>query len=548
MRKEGNTVMNGDTKTETQLLADVAALRQQLTMLHTAQIDAESIVETIHQPLVVLTPDLYVISVNRAFYQTFQVTPQETIGQRLSDLGNGQWDIPALRHLLEALLPIGLSGDDFEVTHRFPRIGQKVMLLNARRIDLGHASSRILLAIEDITERQRAAHLLQQRSEWFAVTLSSIGDAVLTTDTTATITFMNPEAERLTGWTLQETLGRAVTDVLVLCDEDPQQARDNPVQRVLEEGMVVGLANHPLLVSRDGREIPIADSAAPIRGANGTLHGAVMVFRDISKRAEIERTLVRAKEVAEAADRTKSEFLATMGHELRTPLAVILGYTDMMIKGTFGTVTEEGCDVLGRVRKNVYALTELITSMLDLSRLEAGRLPVQVQEVRIPTLVEELKIDTQEICEQAGLDVVWQTEKALPLLHTDRGNLKIILKNLLGNALKFTPQGCVTVRAQRRDAGVEFCVTDTGIGIPQDALAVIFEPFRQVEGNGWGSQHGTGLGLHIVKRLVELLGGTVAVESEVGKGSTFRVWVPSGAPLSSRQVVESKETNNLKSL
>jgi signal transduction histidine kinase len=305
---------------------------------------------------------------------------------------------------------------------------------------------------------------------------------------------------------------------------------------VLREGVVVGLASHPLLVDRDGREIPIADSAAPIRGTDGTLHGVVMVFRDISERAKIERTLVRAKEAAEAADRTKSEFLATMSHELRTPLSVILGYTDMMIKGMFGAVTEEGCGILGRVRKNVYALTEIVTSILDLSRLEAGRLPVQVQEVRIPTLLEELKAETREICEQARLDVVWQAEKTLPPLHTDGGNLKIILKNLLGNALKFTPRGRITVQAQQSGGGVEFCVTDTGIGIPQDALTVIFEPFRQVEGNSQGSQHGTGLGLHIVKRLVELLGGTVAVESEVGQGSTFRVWVPSGAPPSSRQV------------
>jgi PAS domain S-box-containing protein len=387
-------------------------------------------------------------------------------------------------------------------------------------------------------------------SEWFAVTLTSIGDAVLTTDTTTVITFMNPEAERLTGWTLQEALGREVTDVLVLRDEDPQQAKDNPVQRVLAEGQVVGLANHPLLVSRDGREIPIADSAAPIRDATGTLHGAVMVFRDISKQAEIERVLVRAKEAAEAADRTKSEFLATMSHELRTPLSIILGYTDMMMKGTFGAVTEEGYGILRRVRKHGYALTELITSMLDLSRLEAGRLPVYVQEVRIPTLLEELKDETRETCEQTGLDVVWQGEQTLPSLYTDIGKLKVVIKNLLGNALKFTPQGRIIVQAQRRAAGVEFCVIDTGVGISRDALARIFEPFRQVEGNGRGAQHGTGLGLHIVKRLVELLGGTVAVESEVGQGSIFRVWMPSGAPLllTAGDRVESKETNNLKSL
>jgi PAS domain S-box-containing protein len=530
--------MDDDRKTRAQLLDDLAALRQQLAVLHAARLDAESVIEMVREPLVVLTADLHIISANRAFHHMFQVTPEGTKDQRLYNLSNGQWDIPALKHLLEALLPIGLSVYDFEVTHRFPGVGQKTMLLNARRIDHGHTPARILLAIEDITERQRAARLLQQRSDWFSVTLTSIGDAVLATDMTAAITFMNREAERLTGWTTQEALGHMVTDVLVLRDGDTQQAIDNPVQRVLREGKVVGLANHPLLVSRDGKEIPIADSGAPIRGADGALHGAVMIFRDITEQANLEHLLVRDKEAAEAADQAKSEFLASMSHELRTPLGVILGYTDLMSEGEFGAVTEEEHGILERVHKSASALLELITDMLDLSRLEAGRLPVYVQEVRILTLFEELKIETREICEQAQLDVVWQAEGALPSLHTDKGKLKIIIKNLLGNALKFTPQGCIIVRAQHRDAGVEFCVTDTGIGIPQDALAVIFEPFQQVKGESWDSQHGTGLGLHIVKRLVELLGGTVAVESEVGKGSTFRVWAPSRDTPSSRSGAE----------
>ncbi|HXG18720.1 MAG TPA: HAMP domain-containing sensor histidine kinase [Methylomirabilota bacterium] len=205
-----------------------------------------------------------------------------------------------------------------------------------------------------------------------------------------------------------------------------------------------------------------------------------------------------------------------MSHELRTPPGVSVGYTDLIMEGEFGAVTQEERSILGRVRQSASALLALITAMLDVSRLDAGRLPVHGQEVRSPALFEELKMEARAICEQARPDVVWQVEDALLSLHTDRGKLKIILKNLLGNALKFTPQGRITVRAQRREAGVEVCVTDTGIGMPQDALTMIFEPFRQVAGEGGDTQQGTGLGLHIVQRLVALLGGTVAAESGCG--------------------------------
>ncbi len=523
--------MDGDQKAYAQLVDEVADLRQQISTLHTVRIEAESVIATVREPLVVLSAELRVISTNQAFYQTFQVTPAETIDHLLYELGNGQWDIPALRQFLGALLPIGSSVYDFEVTHLFPRVGQKIMLLNARRIDDEHTPSRILLAIEDITERQWATQLLQQRSEWFSQTLTSIGDAVLATDTTTAITFMNPEAERLTGWTTQEALGRAVRDVLILRDEDPQQALADPFQQALREGVSIRLANHPLLVNCDGKAIPIDDSVAPIRGFDGTLQGAVMVFRDVTEQANLERRLVRNKETAEAADRAKSEFLATMSHELRTPLGVILGYTELMSEGEFGAMTEKGGNVLRRVHQSATALLELITAMLDLSRLEAGRLSVYVQEVKIPPLFEVLKIETQEICEQAQLDVMWQVEDTLLSLHTDREKLKTIIKNLLGNALKFTPQGRITVQARARKDGIEFCVVDTGIGMPEHTLTTIFEPFRQIDGNDRGAQRGTGLGLHIVKRLVELLGGTVEVESEVGMGSTFHVWLPNAEPL-----------------
>jgi signal transduction histidine kinase len=252
----------------------------------------------------------------------------------------------------------------------------------------------------------------------------------------------------------------------------------------------------------------------------------VLVFRDITDSKQAEAALVRAKEAAEAAERVKSEFLATMSHELRTPLNVILGYTDMLMEGGAGELPPPQRDILQRIDRNSRVLFELISMVLDLNRLEAGRLPVNRKEVLMADLLAEIRIEMQGLCDQSGLSWVWEVEAELPPLQTDPGKLKVIVKNLLSNAVKFTKEGRITVTAAARGDGVEISVADTGIGIGAEAQAFIFEPFRQVDSSERRPYSGSGLGLHIVKRLLEVLGGSITVESAVGWGSTFRVWVP----------------------
>jgi signal transduction histidine kinase len=155
---------------------------------------------------------------------------------------------------------------------------------------------------------------------------------------------------------------------------------------------------------------------------------------------------------------------------------------------------------------------------------------VEVKEVRVAELLQEVEAETQEIREQASVISVWKIEKGLPPLYTDPGKLKVIVKNLIGNAVKFTEKGSITVDAHGDETGIEIDVIDTGIGIAAHELPVIFEPFRQLESSGTRQVGGTGLGLHIVKQLLHLLGGRIEVESEVGRGSTFHVWVPMNGP------------------
>jgi PAS domain S-box-containing protein len=348
-------------------------------------------------------------------------------------------------------------------------------------------------------------------------------DLIYTHDLQGYFTSINKAAERLSGYTRAEALHMHIAQVVVpehLARANQTTARqlagETPPPYELEiwtkEGRRVPLELHTRLITHDGRPVGIQGIA-----------------RDISERKRTEDALRHAKEAAETANRAKSEFLATMSHELRTPLSIILGYTSILLEEREASPAHDRLAALQRIDRSARELLDLITAVLDMSRLEAGRLPLEVTSVSVPDLLTDLQTDTLALQEHSGLGFVWRVEEPLPLLQTDAGKLKIVLKNLLVNAIKFTEQGTVTIRARSQENGVEIKVRDTGSGIPPEALEQIFEPFYQVD-EATRRPGGTGLGLAIVQRLVVLLGGRIRVESAVGSGSTFRVWVPVKIP------------------
>jgi PAS domain S-box-containing protein len=397
----------------------------------------------------------------------------------------------------------------------------------------------VLLLRRQVMERELAERATRESQQRLLVTLSSIGDAVIATDTAGRVTFMNPVARQLTGWSDVDAKGRPLIDVFDVVNETSRARVENPVDKVLREGRIVGLANHTVLVARDGHELPIDDSAAPIRDGDGEIMGVVLVFRDVSDRKAAEETRDRYEE-SRAANQAKDDFLAVLSHELRSPLNAMLGWVRLLQRPDRTTETiDRATEVLER---NLGTQTRVINELLDVSRIVSGRLELALRPVRLTDIVRGALDSIRVAAEGRGLTLAASLpDDATPLVvRGDPDRLQQVLGNLLTNAVKFTPSGGrvdVTVSSDAADARI--VVRDTGAGIAPAFLPHVFERFRQADSSASRAHGGLGLGLAIAHSLVERHGGTITAESEgTSRGAAFTVTLP----LATDQVIASLPT------
>jgi PAS domain S-box-containing protein len=407
----------------------------------------------------------------------------------------------------------------------------------------------------DVTERRRAEQAVSAEREWLHVTLSSIGDGVIATDQGGSVLFMNPVAERLTGWTEAEAKGRPLEQIFAIINEDSRQPVANPVSKVLAHGLIEGLANHTLLIARDGTERPIDDCAAPIRQAGGALQGVVLIFHDVTERRQMERQLEeRARRLAET-DRRKDEFLAILAHELRNPLAPV--------RNALHLLRQHGGDAKGErlremMERQVDHMARLVDDLLEVSRITRGTITLDRQRLEVGRVVRWAAEAQQAAADAAGVTLALDIPLTPVWVCGDETRLAQVLANLLENALKFTERGgsvsvALTVDSRlwavgSSDKGVAdaaafdsaglptahcplstavLTVTDTGIGIEPELVPHLFESFAQADRSLERSRGGLGLGLAMVKGLVELHAGTVtAASAGVGAGARFTVVLP----------------------
>lgn len=257
------------------------------------------------------------------------------------------------------------------------------------------------------------------------------------------------------------------------------------------------------------------------------------IARRLSRLASLALEAAMLIETLAEATRLKADFVSTMSHELRTPMTVIMGYNDILRADVSGRLNDEQRTILLAMDHSAHKLLELINATLDLRRLEAGQVSRSIRKFDARQLLADVREDSRHL-DCHGVRIAWKWSRNLARARTDAIKVKVILKNLLQNAVKFTKAGQVTVEAHTCRGGLDLSVTDTGTGIPEDARSFIFDPFRQVEAALTRHYAGVGLGLYVVRRLVDVLEGTITVESEVGRGSTFRVWFPN-LPIRTRQ-------------
>lgn len=529
-------------------------------------------------------------------------------------------------------------------------IERKARLADAQTLDqyaalavslLAGALIVILLAVA----RRQARRLLISEGR-LATTIASIGDAVLTTDASGRVERLNPVAERLTGWSAQDAVGRPLLEVFVIVNEETRAVAENPVERVFREGGTVGLANHTVLIARDGGEVAIEDSAAPIGDHAHGRDGVVLVFRDATHSRALEKARlaserrfrqiadgmpqivyvldesgavefvnrrlqdytgqkhagpfdgagsavhpddhsrlalewaqaraarvpleapyrlrgrdgewrwfltrvvpgedesghrcwygtstdidaqIRAQEALALADRRKDEFVATLAHELRNPLAPMRNAAHILkVSGADSSARTWAAEVIDR---QVRTMASLLENLLDVARMTRGALELHKSQASLKAIVEAAVETVQPLIESREHSLRVSLPDTDVVFEADPLRLTQVLANILANAAKFTDAGGrIEARAQVAGDKLILTVRDNGIGLEPDAASYIFDTFTQVPGTKERAAGGLGIGLAIVKGLVELHGGTVtAASAGRGKGSEFRVVVPKGS-------------------
>jgi PAS domain S-box-containing protein len=522
-----------------------------------------SIIDSLPDPIVITNAANDIIVQNARAERLLNTRDSDSEGRRRAVEVN---NLLFTSYLARAVMTGGLQSGPRELNLVDPGEGTDLLFEVLAHPLSGEAegAGAVLSVLRDVTDLRRAGHELERQMQRvrlaeFEATrerdrlnliLENVADPILVTDDQSNIIMMNDEAERL--FQVREGGRRNYGAIQAI------RGNDTKFTSFISEftlGTAISRRSRMALADpQSGRELPVEVVSGKIINEHGEPSVIVSVVHDLTKQVENERLYEELKKFSaqleeriraatsdlEAqnlklqwqsqelarANRLKSEFLASMSHELRTPLNAVLGHTSLLLDRLFGEITAQQTDSLERVRAAGQHLQALIDDILDLAKIEAGKMPLHLEDIALREVVIEVAQQLEPMVRKKGLDVTYRVGEDGMRVYTDRTKLKQILLNLLSNAVKFTHVGWVRLDATRSDDFVRIAVSDSGIGIKSEHLDAIWEDFRQIDQSRTREFGGTGLGLSITRKLLERLGGSVQVESRYGEGTTFTVWLP----------------------
>ena len=524
-------------------------------------------VDSLPDPVVITNAANDIIAQNHRAERLLHVRDDDSAGRRRAiELNN----LLFTSFLSKAAMMGGAQGGPRELNLVDPDEGND-LLFEVLAHPLGERvgpEDAVLSVLRDVTDLRRAANELERQvqrvrlaeisvrgeRDRLNLVLENVADPILVTDERSNIILMNDQAEQLFH---SEAEARSRAQLAAVRGNDTKFTSFISEFALLDDDS--RRERMTLVYPRSGIELPVEVVSGKVKNERGEPIAIVSVLHDLTKQVENERLYEALKRLnseleerireatadlaeqnarlqwqsqeVERANKLKSEFLASMSHELRTPINALIGYSALMLDGVLGDVNPRQTDALLRGRAAAEHLLALINDILDLAKIEAGKMPLHLEDVSLREVTTEVTQQIEPMVRKKQLDFTIDVSPDCPVIYSDRTKIKQVLLNLLSNAVKFTNKGSVTVQAECAPGGVRIYVIDTGIGIRQSDLQAIWEDFRQVDQSRTREFPGTGLGLSITRKLLERLGGAVTVQSAYGQGSTFSVYLPLRVPV-----------------
>ncbi|MCB2225466.1 MAG: PAS domain S-box protein [Desulfarculaceae bacterium] len=525
-RKNGSTYeVEVNLQLSTQELAPVfVAVIQDMTEKNRSQAEIQRlslVAERTDNVVIITDGEGYIQWANQAFFRVSGYTLPEVEGKKPGVLLQGPDTDPDTVRFMSRQLARG-EGFNVEIVN-YSKNGHKYwQAVDVQPVhdDKGKLTNFVAVQ-QDITERKRNEVELRQQAQ----IIDQTHDAVISVSLEGEVTSWNQGAQALFGYNKEEALGKRMS--FILRSQDAASLDETVLEELYRKGQ------HELeivLKKKSGMEFTALLSLSLLKNLQGMPDGFVAYAVDISERKKAEEAVRMAKETAEEASRIKSEFLANMSHELRTPLNAIIGFSEILVDQTFGELNEKQLRQTRHILESGRHLLSLINDILDLSKVESGKMELEPSAVNLGGVLEATTVLIKEKAAKHGITLSLELPEELRLLNftADERKLKQIMFNLLSNAAKFTPDGgAITITAAKEVGFIQVSVQDTGLGISPEDQARIFDEFEQVDSTYARKQQGTGLGLALTRKLVELHGGRIWLESEgLNQGSTFTFTIP----------------------